>query len=179
MRGLERTLAVLREAGIPAAMIGAMAVATRGVARSTFDIDLLVVHPDALLPWLWRPLRDEGLDVDLRHGETGDPLAGVVRIRARAEPIVDVVVGQSAWQRDLIERAELLEVAGSSVRVARAADLVLLKLYAGGPTDRWDIERLLEIAADRSAFIGAVEVELPRLPPECRTLWERILGDAR
>lgn len=160
-------------------MIGAMAVATRGVARSTFDIDLLVVHPDALLPWLWRPLRDEGLDVELRHGEPGDPLAGVVRIRAPGEPIVDVVVGRSAWQRDLIERAEPLEVQGVSVRVARATDLVLLKLYAGGPTDCWDIERLLEVAPDSSVFIGAVEAELPRLPPECRTLWERIRGDVQ
>lgn len=79
------------------------------------------------------------------------PLAGVVRIRAPAEAVVDVVVGHAAWQRDLLERAELLEVAGSSVRVARTADLVLLKLYAGGPTDRWDIDRLLEIAADCAA----------------------------
>ena len=174
VRGLERALAVLEAAGVEAALIGAMALASRGVARSTTDFDLLVVHDDPLLSWFWTPLRQEGMEVEVRPGEPGDPLAGVVRIQAPGDPLVDVVVGQTAWQHDLVLRAEPLVVTGVSMRVARAADLILLKLYAGGPSDRWDIERLLEVAPDRAACVAEVEAELPRLPAECRTLWDRI-----
>ena len=42
---VDRVSARLQAAGIPHALIGAAALAAAGVARSTFDIDLLTVDP--------------------------------------------------------------------------------------------------------------------------------------
>lgn len=58
--------------------------------------------------------------------------------------------------------------------IADAAGLILLKLYAGGLQDSWDIEQLLAAAADRSALVATVEAEAPRLPAGAQHLWERL-----
>lgn len=54
---------------------------------------------------------------------------------------------------------------------AAPADLVLLKLYAGGPQDAWDIAQLLDAAP---AIEPLVEASLGGLPAECAALWRRI-----
>ena len=66
-----------------------------------------------------------------------------------------------------------MEVEGVPVPVASRPDLILLKLYAGGPQDAWDIEQLLA-CEERSAVIREVERHLEALPEECRALWARL-----
>jgi len=66
-------------------------------------------------------------------------------------------------------------VADVQVPVVDASGLVLLKLYAGGPQDRWDIEQLLDLAADREALKALVGQRLADLPPRCRRLWMRLI----
>ena len=56
-----------------------------------------------------------------------------------------------------------------------AANLILLKLYAGGPQDAWDIEQLLA-SGDRDGLVVAVSAALPALPEEARRQWARIVG---
>ncbi len=58
--------------------------------------------------------------------------------------------------------------------VVRAADLILLKLFAGGAQDAWDIQQLLE-GEDRAELIEEVEKLLPELPAQAAKLWRRIL----
>jgi hypothetical protein len=59
--------------------------------------------------------------------------------------------------------------------VVEAADLVLLKLYAGGLQDRSDIEQLLQ-SGEPEALRRDVNDRLSALPPRARELWERILA---
>ena len=54
------------------------------------------------------------------------------------------------------------------------ADLVLLKLYAGGPQDAWDVEQLLRLKG-RTPLVADVERQLPRLPEHATVLWRRIV----
>lgn len=54
--------------------------------------------------------------------------------------------------------------------VATASDLILLKLYAGAPQDRWDIERLLATSND-PALREKINEDVADLPTECQTLW--------
>jgi hypothetical protein len=57
-----------------------------------------------------------------------------------------------------------------TLAVAEAADLVLLKLYADGVQDRWDIAQLL--ALDDGEDIGRdVERRLGALPRAARDRW--------
>ena len=156
MTALDRVRAVLDEHHLSYALIGAAALAARGIARSTFDIDLLTTDLRALDSAVWAALPAAAIDV--RRGDVEDPLAGVIRVTLDADRPVDIVVGKHAWQARAIERAEAIS-GGPPVVLAR--DLVLLKLYAGGVQDLWDIRELLalgdpsldaDVAADLSAL---------------------------
>jgi hypothetical protein len=165
----------LEAASIPYALIGAAALAVHGISRSTFDLDLLAVDRRCLAGGLWASLERRGIEVEIRRGDVEDPLAGVVRFSAPAARPVDLVVGRSAWQADTLARAGSGRVGNVEVPVLRPADLVLLKLFAGGPQDAWDIEQLL-LAVDREALIREVESRLADLPASAARLWRRIHG---
>lgn len=170
---LETVAALLRERHTPFALIGAAAMAVHGVSRSTRDLDLLVVTPECLSAAYWESLRVQGIGVDIKRGDADDPLAGVVRLKVDAEPPLDLVVGKSAWQTGVLSRATEVAVEGVPVPVADSPDLILLKLYAGGPQDAWDVEQLLA-REERPGIIREVERRLADLPDDCRRLWTRI-----
>jgi hypothetical protein len=165
----------LKEASIPHALIGAGAMAAHGVSRSTFDVDLLVTDPTVLSEAFWVSCVAEGTAIDVRRGDVDDPLAGVVRFRANGERTLDLVVGRFAWQRDLLVRAIQVAAGDGLVPVVRIPDLILLKLYAGGPQDAWDITQLLALEGAIET-VAEVERSLARLPSESRALWTRIVS---
>lgn len=160
---------------IPHALIGAAAMAAHGVARSTLDIDLLTTDPTVLNRAFWQDLDLAGT-VDLRPGAADDPLAGVVRVSAPGDRDVDVVVGRGAWQADLITSAVRVDLGHLSVPVVQTAGLILLKLYAGGSQDAWDIEQLLAAADDRDTLARDVDALIIQLPSDARELWKRLRG---
>src|SRR2546422_952647 len=145
------------------------------VALGARDVDLLVVDPECLSPVTWEALRREGIVVSIRRGDAEDPLAGAVRLTGPGQVILDIIVGRSAWQAQLLERASPSEIEGVSVPVATVADLVLLKLYAGGPQDAWDVEQLLA-GPGRTALVAEVDAALGALPEDSRRIWARIVG---
>lgn len=149
-------------------------MAVHGVSRATLDIDLLTLAPECLDVATWQGLRTSGVEAQIRRGDAEDPLAGVVRFTAPGEHPLDLVVGKSHWQEAVLARALDAELAGVRVPVAAPADLILLKLYAGGPQDAWDVLQLLA-APDRAALIADVEASLGALPAASRRLWSRIL----
>ncbi len=152
-----------------------MALAAHGVGRSTQDVDILVLDAGLLADSAWASLRETGAEIDIRRGDAADPLAGVVRIAKAGEASVDVVVGKQRWQDEILDRRKTLHLAELRVPVVEAADLVLLKLDAGGPQDRLDIQLLLrgpggaEVRAD-------VERRLSRLPDSLRRAWQSLVG---
>jgi hypothetical protein len=158
----------LQQRTVAHALIGAAALALHGVSRSTFDQDILVTDTRVLDDAFWQQMTPPA-HADVRRGDGDDPLAGVVRMRAESERDVDIVVGRYTWQADMLARSEPIPHSGG-LRVVRAADLVLLKLFAGGSQDRWDIEQLL--ALDESgALIQEVESRLSALPQRCAAAW--------
>jgi len=148
-------------------------MAAHGVSRSTLDIDLLVTDASCLDGAVWEALAREGVPLTVRRGDAEDPLAGVVRLGGAPEASVDLVVGRFPWQAHVVERAVESSLEGVRVPVARAADLILLKLYAGGPQDAWDVEQLLAGPA-RATLVAEVEAALGALPEDARRLWARI-----
>lgn len=162
--------AVLDAAGIRHALIGALALSAYGINRATLDLDLFAADASCLKPDLWADLRTRGVDIEVRKGDLTDPLAGVVRFQAPGEGPIDVVVGKFPWQQRILDRAELI---GGNL-VVRAADLVLLKLYAGGLQDAWDVQQLLA-RPFREELTREVETRLAELPKRCRDLWRKIL----
>jgi hypothetical protein len=150
-------------------------MAVYGVTRSTRDLDLLTLDAACLAPSVWAPLERDGIVVQVRRGDADDPLAGAARLTAPDQSAVDVIVGRSGWQAGILERATPRSIEGELVPVAAPADLIVLKLYAAGPQDAWDVEQLLA-SGDRRALAAAVEAALPLLPEDSRRLWARIVG---
>ncbi len=167
---------VLESEGIAYALIGGLALAARGHPRSTFDIDFLTTDRRALAESLWQPLRDEEAQVEVRKGDFDDPLSGVIHVTLSDETDIDVVVGKFAWQGEVISRAEKLDVGGVVVPVPRTADLILLKLFAGGFQDASDVHALLR-TGPREEIVREVEERLTVLPDETRELWQRIVSE--
>lgn len=158
------------------ALIGAAAMAFRGVSRATVDVDLLTVDRGALESGAWAALRAEGIEVEVRRGDHQDPLAGVVRCSRTGDRSVDLVVGKGPWQAEVVERATPGSFASVSLPVVEVADLVLLKLHAGGPQDAWDIHQLLA-GEGSAALVEAVEGRLQDLEQDSREFWRRILRE--
>lgn len=175
MTTLDRVWRLLTEQGIPCALIGAAALAARGVARSTYDIDLLVADARVLDPDLWAAARVADARVDIRRGDVDDPLGGVVRIEQTSQRPVDVVLGKHAWQREMLSRAE--PVPGGPP-VVLPADFILLKLYAGGPQDLWDIRELLD-QPGRAAVVQQVDERIAAGSTTMRELWATVRTPAR
>ncbi len=176
MLGLLRDIsAFLTARSVPHALVGAAALAVHGVSRSTFDADLFTTAGNVLSSGAWGALLERGVKVDTRVGDYDDPLAGVVRFSLAGQRSVDLVVGKNGWQKEVLARATPLRFRELEIAVATPADLVLLKLFAGGPQDAWDIEQLLG-GVGRAAVAPRVEAVLPSLPPEAAALWARISG---
>jgi hypothetical protein len=112
--------------------------------------------------------------VEIRRGDAEDPLRGVVRLVTPQSERIDVVVGKWKWQREVIERAEWMTSAGVPRRTPRTADVILLKLYAGGPQDKLDIQYLLD-TPDRAALIAEVESHIHRLSRSDQAVWRELL----
>lgn len=167
---LARAVRLLAEASSPTALIGGVALAVHGITRYTEDADLLSADGRVLSEGFWEILRTRGDHVEVRRGDFDDPLRGVVRLSAAGEKPVDVVVGRSAWHEQVLSRRRTLHVAGEELPVVDPADLVLLKLEAGGLQDILDV-RLLLAGPEGVAIRADVEARLPALPTSLRKSW--------
>lgn len=157
----------------PFAVVGGVALAVRGVARSTFDVDLMTTDAAVLAEAFWFLLTRDGAQVEIRRGDGDDPLRGLVRLVARDERPVDVFVGRGAWLEGVVGRAETFALLDVRVPVVRAADLVLLKLHAGGTQDLWDVKQLLD--GDGNGDLAfEVEAHLAEVPRNAAIAWKRV-----
>jgi hypothetical protein len=145
----QRVCAEAQALGIPTAIIGGLALAHHGYVRATIDVDLASATSfDGPLRRLAEQLRARGLHVDVRAPDVGDPLAGVLRVRAT--PDGDPVDLVNFRPSDLLGRraVEHAETAADGFRYVGLAELVALKLYAGSRFDLDDVARVLEVRTD-------------------------------
>jgi hypothetical protein len=125
------------------ALIGGFAIAAWGLPRATQDIDFALdlggADPSVLA---------DALGGRYRPGAPDDPLAGVitlsVQVSGQAIPI-ELVLLPARWTRVLFKQVQPLHTLDCSVPVVSWQPLILLKLYAGGPQDLIDAERLLVV----------------------------------
>ncbi|HEY6138809.1 MAG TPA: hypothetical protein VI670_13700 [Thermoanaerobaculia bacterium] len=173
---LQRVLAILDAADVRYALVGAVAVASRGAPRSTYDLDLFTTDKAVFREELWAELRRDGIAVEIRRGDFDDPLAGVVRVGTKPDQI-DVVVGKWKWERAVIERAEPVELRdGIIIPLPSTSDLILLKIAAGGPIDTIDAINLLRIGP-LDQLVTEVSAKIADLPRDAQELWQRLLKD--
>lgn len=175
---LATAVGTARAAGVDVVVIGATALATHGLVRSTADLDLLSHDERIITGRAWEEARKGSIGIDVRAGDAMDPLRGVVRIGPFARMPVDIVVITAAWARRIVARAlgdEGLKrvFGGIELPVARLSDIALLKLYAAATDDIEDAELFLRHPS-ASAVIGEISAEIGHLPRDCRERWARV-----
>ena len=134
----------LTEARLDHMVIGGIAVIAQGVPRHTDDIDATVwaepVDVDSLIGVLAsngiEPRIDDAREFAmqnqvllLRHIPTGTPM--------------EISLSWLPFEREALERAEVLDFAGVKTRVATPEDIGIFKAVAWRDRDRSDIEKLL------------------------------------
>ena len=145
LRAAERVADLLDQHGVPAVVIGAVALAAYRYVRYTEDIDLGV---DADLPCMRKlaaALREEGFTVELREPDGDDPLGGVIDVSGSfgLVQVVSFADRLPAAIRDALAGDDVRVSSDSKLRLVPLPQLVALKLYAGGSKSRADIVELL------------------------------------
>lgn len=146
---LADAVAMLDSRGLPAALIGGLAVSLRGQPRMTVDVDLVVrADVDAALQ-LVRSLAETPFEPLFAGVEEVVTTAFILPLRHRSTGIrVDLAIGMSGFEREAIRRATRLVVGAGSVPVVTVEDLLIMKALAGRPQDEGDIRGLVELNRD-------------------------------
>ena len=100
------------------------------------------------------------------------------RVATPAIRVSGTIGGNLCYAEAASDPAPALLCLEAQVRVAGALDLILLKLYAAGPQDAWDVEQLLT-GSDEPALVAQIDVAVSALPPDGRALWARIRAGRR
>lgn len=145
LQAAERVASLLVENGVPAVVIGAVALAAHRYVRYTEDIDLGVDADVPKMRALAAALRVEGFVVDLHEPDGNDPLGGVIDVSGAFGLVQIVSFGGRfpAVIRDALAGDDVRIRPGSGLRLVPLAQLVALKLYAGGSGSKSDIVELL------------------------------------
>ena len=169
--------------GVAFRVIGAAALAAHGISRSTRDLDLLIADREMLLAESWRDVAPPGFLLEVRVGEPSDPLLGVIRVEEDLEGIedwdhvplgLDVVAVRGAWVKPMLDsEGPFIVIGETTLQAVTALDLVLLKLYAGGARDAWDITSLVQL---RPALVASIDSAVEELPAHAVALWTKIRG---
>ena len=115
--------------------------------------------------WARRPLNDRQIDYAI--GDVTHLAALFPKMLAKL-----MKTGRGAWLDGVVARAEPFDLLDTRVPVVRAADLVLLKLHAGGSQDLWDVAQLL--ASDDGTLADEVASRLAEVPRGAAILWRRL-----
>jgi hypothetical protein len=147
-------LDILQQLGVPAAIVGALAVSYHGVPRSSVDADAAI--------WLQgtgknavdvqNALAASGYKVRLSCGESDDPIAGVLIIEDDYGNVVDLLIGIRGMDPDAQTRCVSSALLEYPVRIIGAEDLVGMKLFAGGPQDVSDARGILRTSRESLDF---------------------------
>ena len=67
------------------------------------------------------------------------------RLRHRATGVkLDLAIGLSGFEQQVIQRAKAVELAGRTILVATAEDLLIMKVLAGRPQDEQDLAGIVQ-----------------------------------
>ena len=182
---LEALAASFDEIGVPAMVIGGIAVVARGVPRTTLDVDATVWAEQLDLERALRVFERHGLVPRVPNADRFAATHHVILLRhERSGTPLDVSLARLAFEQEALARATVVDFGGPALRVARAEDLVIYKAVAWRERDRSDIERLLVIHSSEvdlqrvRAVVAefAAALETPERVTEFEALLARVLG---
>lgn len=150
-------------------LVGSAALAVYGYVRETDDVDLMTMESSVLRSSYWAgypsPPRITLPDDD-------DPLGGVVWLNTN--PACQIIVGRGSAMRFAVESA--VNMPGIPCPVVSQVGLVLLKLEAGGPIDRSDIQGLVDAQKSlaNDAWLAGVDEQLEKMSAAAQQTWAQL-----
>lgn len=139
-------VALLDEHGIEYAVVGALAASVYGSVRATTDADALVSVLPPRLSGLEKLLREAGLKVELRRGDSEDPISALFAINDQFGNRVDLLGGLRGLDPAVFERTIAIPFSGTTLRIVGREDFIAMKCYAGGPQDIADAQEVIKAA---------------------------------
>ncbi|HYG75952.1 MAG TPA: nucleotidyl transferase AbiEii/AbiGii toxin family protein [Planctomycetota bacterium] len=163
-----RALQAIRRSRVPYCVIGATALAVRGLPRMTRDIDLTVTTEHGLAAI--EALKKAGFETLSADSEGDDPM---VIFRDRKTGVeVDLLIAAGNPEALAIEEAGRKSVFGTSARVATLEHLLLLYLYSNQPRHLGDFASIVQ--SGRADLVSA-ERQLFEMHPEmCPAFRQRV-----
>jgi hypothetical protein len=141
---------LFEQAGVGYALVGGLASSMRGQPRVTADVDLVIAADveqafsiaSGLDATPFKPLF-EPIDEIVQS-------AFILPLRHRATGVkVDCALGLSGFERQLLRRAEALDLSGRRIPVASAEDLLVMKALASRPQDLQDMQGIVVASGHR------------------------------
>jgi hypothetical protein len=167
---------------VPYMLVGGLANAIWGEPRATLDIDVTVWVDEQQVPDLVAFLR-ASFRVLVPDPVTFIRDTRVLPLESTTGVRVDVIFGLLPLERQAIERARRLAIAGTEVRVCTPEDLILMKIVSDRGRDLDDAKAITRRRAESLDFayleprIRALSVELEK--PEIIQRWEDWKGEAQ
>jgi hypothetical protein len=148
--GVRAALRALNDAEVPYAVIGATALAVRGLPRMTHDLDVVVVTEDAFaaIDALERA-RFRSI-APVKRSEDPEPMY----VLRRGTSEVDLLVAAAEPESTVVAEATPADVLGETAPVAKLEHLVLMYLYSNQPRHLGDLARIVT-----ESNVNLVEVE--------------------
>ena len=167
-----KALRALVKGDVPFAVIGATALAARGLPRMTRDLDVVVTTDDA-----WTALdalEAAGFESAAPVDRSNDPEAMYVMAGGGAE--VNLLVASGEPESTVVAEATPAAVFGVRVPVATLEHLVLMYLYSNQIRHQGDLAR---IVTDTDVDLAAVETYLADVHPEMLPVLRERVHEAR
>ena len=154
MRGIDEIALAFdescREAGIPYAFMGALAVMAWGEPRATQDADVLLAVAPSDGVRLGPALARRGLSLDPRDLEDAFRDASHVTITAEDSIFyVDAKLARSELEKRQVAEAATIAFRGRELRVVRPEETIAFKLSFGSPKDVQDAKSILIRTGDK------------------------------
>jgi len=155
-----RALRALSKAKVPYAVIGAAALAARGLSRMTKDLDVVVLIENAFAAL--DALQAAGLHSVTPINRVEEPEAMYV-LRSQSGGEVDLLVAACEPEATVVAEATPARLFGTAAPVATLEHLVLMYLYSNQPRHFGDFAR---IVTETKVDLGKVVDFLQQIHPE-------------
>ena len=167
-RTVRKALGAMERARVPYCVVGATALAVRGLPRMTRDLDLVVMVDDAKRAI--SALEGAKLSPETPVGLPGDPEPMIVFVDRATAVEVDLLVAAGEPEATVCDEAPRASVFGTEAPVATLEHLLLLYLYSNQPKHLGDFAAIVQ---SERADLGLAERKLADMHPEMLAEWKR------
>lgn len=146
---LKRLCARLKESGLPFRLAGGWAVSMMGIARTTIDIDILMVLDEtvkervvSILEKSFRLIQSHDNDMEMKSVTIW---RNVVTLNGNSDLfMIDILKADNDYLKNVVSRGLEIDYDGVAIPVVAIEDLIILKLLSFRKQDQVDIENLIQ-----------------------------------